>query len=99
MSYKIVATPNAVQQIDDAVDYYKNKVSVRIARLFIEDYKRTFQEIQTTRYFKLFFDEFRGKPMKKFPFIIFYTIDEIEKVIIIKAVFHTAQNPDKYPKP
>lgn len=98
MSYKIVVTPNAVQQIDDAVDYYKNKVSVRIARLFIEDYKRTFQEIQITRYFKLFFNEFRGKPMRKFPFIIFYTIDETERTIIIKAVFHTAQNPDKYPK-
>lgn len=99
MSYKIVVTPNAVQQIDDAIDYYKNKVSIKIAQLFIEDYKRTFQEIQTTLlYFKLFFNEFRGKPMKKFPFIIFYTIDEPKKVIIIKAVFHTAQHPDKYPK-
>jgi plasmid stabilization system protein ParE len=98
MSYKIVVTPKAVQQIDDAIDYYKNKVSVKIARLFIEDYKITFKEILTTRYFKLFFEEFRGKPMKKFPFIIFYTVDETEKVIIIKAVFHTAQHPDKYPK-
>src|SRR5690606_11260302 len=98
MSYKIVVTPNAVQQIDDAVDYYKNKVSVRSARLFIEYYKKTFQVIQTTRYFKLFFDEFRGKPMRKFPFIIFYTINEPEKVIIIKAFFHTAQHPHKYPQ-
>ena len=64
----------------------------------INDYKITFKEILTTRYFKLFFEEFRGKPMKKFPFIIFYTVDETEKVIIIKAVFHTAQHPDKYPK-
>ena len=98
MSYKIVVTPKAVQQIDDAIDYYKNKVSVKIARLFIEDYKITFKEILTTRYFKLFFEGFRGKPMKKFPFIIFYTVDETKKVIIIKALFHTAQHPDKYPK-
>jgi toxin ParE1/3/4 len=35
--------------------------------------------------------------MKKFPFIVFYTIDEELKIIIIKAVFHTSQNPIKYP--
>jgi len=35
--------------------------------------------------------------MKKFPFIVFYTIDEELKIIIIKAVFYTSQNPIKYP--
>ncbi len=35
--------------------------------------------------------------MKKFPFIVFYTIDEDLKIIVIKAVFHTSQNTDKYP--
>lgn len=36
--------------------------------------------------------------MKKFPYVVFYTIDEVIKVIIIKGIFHTSQNPNKYPK-
>lgn len=91
-------TPNAVQQIDDAITFYKNNASINIARLFVEEYKKSFSEIQLNRYFRVFFDNFRGVPMKKFPYIIFYTVDEEQRTIIIKAVFHTSQNPGKYPK-
>lgn len=96
MSYKIVLTPVAKQNIDDATAYYKNTVSAKVAKLFIDDYKKTFKDILKTRYFRFFFQEFRGKPMKKFPFIIFYTIDENSKIIFIKAVFNTSQDDQKY---
>ena len=97
MSYKIIVTPDAVQDIDDAITYYKNKVSYKVSKLFLKDYLKTIIDIQKTKYFKVFFENFRGKPMKKFPFIIFYTIEENHKIIIIKAIFHTSQNIDKYP--
>lgn len=35
--------------------------------------------------------------MKKFPFIVFYSLDEQLKVIFINAVFNTHQNTNKYP--
>lgn len=98
MSYKIVLTPDAVQNIDDAVDYYKKVVSTKVAKLFVEDYKKSFKDILNTKYFQIFFENFRGLPMKKFPYIIFYTINEEQKTIIIKAIFHTSQDPEKYPK-
>jgi toxin ParE1/3/4 len=98
MSYKIVVTPDAIENIDNAVNYYKNIASPKVAKLFIDDYRKTFNAIQKTKYFQFFFEDFRSKPMKKFPYVVFYTIDEEIKVIIIKAVFHTSQNPNKYPK-
>lgn len=97
MSYKIVITPDAIENIDNAIHYYKKEVSTHVAKLFINDYKKTFKDIQKTKYFQFFFENFQGKPMKKFPYIVFYTIDEDLKIIIIKAVFHTSQNIDKYP--
>ena len=96
MSYKIVLTPVAKQNIDDATAYYKNKVSAKVAKLFIDDYRKTFNDILKTKYFRFFFRDFRGKPMKKFPFIVFYTIDEELKVIFIKAVFNANQDDQKY---
>jgi len=98
MIYKIVVTPDAIENIDNAVNYYKNIASPKVAKLFIDDYRNTFKSIQKTKYFQFFFEDFRCKPMKKFPYVVFYTIDEEIKVIIIKAVFHTSQNPNKYPK-
>lgn len=97
MSYKIIVTPDAIQNIDDAIAYYKHKASIKVARNFIEDYRSAFKDIQKTIYFQIFFDNFRGKPLKRFPHIIFYTVDETLKTIVIKAVFHTSQNPNKYP--
>ncbi len=78
--------------------YYQEKASNKVAHLFIEDYRNTFRKIQETKYFKTYFDDFRGKSMKRFPYIIFYTIDENQKIIMIKAVFHASQNIDKYPE-
>ena len=98
MIYKIVVTPDAIENIENAVNYYKNIASPKVAKLFIDDYRKTFKDIQKTKYFQFFFEDFRCKPMKKFPYVVFYTIDEDIKVIIIKAVFHTSKNPNKYTK-
>ncbi len=97
MAYKIIVTPDAIQNIDDAVYFYKKEVSDRVAKSFIDEYKHTFKDIVKTPYFQVFFQDFRGKPMKNFPYIVFYTINESLKTIIIKAVFHTSQSPSKYP--
>lgn len=35
--------------------------------------------------------------MKKYPFLIFYTIDRDTEIIVIARVFHTSQNPRRYP--
>lgn len=99
MTYKIVVTPVAQKHIEEAIIYYKNKASNKVATMFIEDYKKTLAAIQKVLYFKLFFENFRGKPLKKFPFIVFYSLDEERKIIFINAVFNTHQDTNKYPKP
>lgn len=46
MSYKIVVTPDAIENIENAVNYYKKEVSTPVAKLFIEDFKETFKDIK-----------------------------------------------------
>jgi len=98
MNYRVFVTPDALQNLDDAVYYYKNTASAKVASRFLGDYKNTLAKIVETKYFQVFFENFRGLPMKKFPYIVFYTLDESQKIIMIKAVFHTSQNPEKYPE-
>lgn len=98
MTYKVVITSVAQSNIEKAIVYYKNNVSVKVASLFLQDFKHTINAIQKVKYFNFFFDHFRGKPLKKFPFIVFYTLDESSKIIMIKAVFNTNHDTNKYPK-
>lgn len=69
----------------------------KLLSIFVADFKKTISAIRETKYFQVFFGNFRGKTLKNFPFIVFYTIHEDEKLIVIRAVFHTSQNTTKYP--
>lgn len=97
MAYKILVTPDARKQIEEAVMYYMEHASKKVALKFLQDYKKVVADILKVRYFQVFYLNFRGRMMGTFPYIIFYTIDEEQEVIVIKAVFHTAQHPNKYP--
>lgn len=36
--------------------------------------------------------------MKKYPYFVFYKVDDTKREIIIKAIFNTNQDTSKYPK-
>jgi plasmid stabilization system protein, relE/parE family len=36
--------------------------------------------------------------MKKYPYIVFYKVNDTEKQIIIKGIFNTYQDTSKYPE-
>ena len=58
MSYKIVVTPDAIENIENAVNYYKKEVSTPVAKLFIEDFKETFKEIKKNKILSVFLQRF-----------------------------------------
>ena len=39
-----------------------------------------------------------GVPMKKYPYLVFYKVDDTKREIIIKDIFNTYQDTSKYPK-
>lgn len=98
MVYSVLITPDANKQIEQAVQYYSEHVSKKVALDFLKDYRQAVSEIVEVRYFQVFYLDFRVRLMKKFPYLVFYSLDEERKLIIIKAVFHTSQHPSKYPK-
>ncbi len=84
MSYKIKLEKGAELDIDDeALFYYKTKVSVRIARNFKKEVKDTLRYIKMNPFYRFYHKDFRGIPLKKYPYIIFYKVNE--KIL---GVFH-----------
>lgn len=97
MDFKAIVSPVAKANIREAVAYYKKKVSVRVAQNFLKDYEFALQKILQNPFYQIYYKNFRGFRLKKYPYIIFYQVDEDQKNVIVKAVFHAKQDADKRP--
>jgi toxin ParE1/3/4 len=96
MSYKIIVSPFALQNIEDAVEYYIYKASKKVAADFLKDYRKAYKALQTNPFYQFYDNNYRFLPFDKFPYIAFFIVEELSKTIFLNAVFHTSQNPDKY---
>lgn len=93
--YRAIILPLAKLDILEAVTWYNSKQKglgkltqeVRSKVSFI----RKSPKATTVRY-----DDTRCVVLDVFPFMIHYTIDESNKLIIIAAVFHTSLNPERW---
>jgi toxin ParE1/3/4 len=93
MQYSICVTPTAVEDITVAVEYYNSlahDLGYRFADVIDEYFERIalFPTSSEIRYKNI-----RCKPVKRFPFLITFTIDEINQTVNILRVFNTYQEP------
>ena len=98
MNYKVIVSPIASKNIEDAVEYYSQKVSQKVALDFLNDYKVTYKALQKNPFYRFHDNNYRFIPFSKFPYIAFFILDESSKTVFLNAVFHTSQNPSKFPK-
>jgi plasmid stabilization system protein ParE len=94
MAFKITISHEAKIDIEHSYLYYQTKVNKKVANNFLKEFKTIIDVISKSPFFKIWFDNFRAKSMKKHPFLLFYIVDEKEKTIVIARVFHTLQNPE-----
>jgi toxin ParE1/3/4 len=97
MNYRIIVSPIASKNIKDALEYYIDKATKKVALDFLKDYQKTYKTLQTNPFFEFHDTNYRFLPFDKFPYIAFFIVDESSKTVFLNAVFHTSQNPDKYP--
>jgi hypothetical protein len=95
MPYTILLTPTATEDISAAIEYYNalaTDLGYRFADLVAEYFNRI-AELPTASAVR--YKNIRCKPMKRFPYLITFTIDEAAHSINILRVFNTYQEPGK----
>lgn len=93
MPYTILVTPTATEDIAAAIDYY-NALSADLGYRFadlVADYLDRIAAMPTASAIR--YKNVRSKPMKRFPFLINFTIDEATHSITILRIFNTYQEP------
>ena len=81
------------RDLDDASDYYQ-KISPATELKFLLEVEKKIDSIYTNPYFAAVkFDDTRCTSLKKFPYSIFYTIDEYSNMVIITTIFFAKRKP------
>ena len=94
-SYRIIILPQALEEIQDAIDYYDEQ-QIGLGKRFYTASRNTLSTIKKIPFFQVRYDDVRCLLIKGFPFMIHYTVDEASSQIFIHAVIHTSRNPDEY---
>jgi len=95
MKFKLKISPEAQKDINKALDYYDNiniKLGIELFNIIFEN----LEFIQNKPFsFTTKYKNIRTFPIKKYPYIICYFIDEQNSIVNVISVFHTKQNPNK----
>jgi len=98
-TYSIIFHPKAEKEFLESVNWYENALW-GLGDNFITETTVILKHIQNNPVlFQKKKLQLREAPVKNFPFIIIYKINEKENIIMILSVFHTSRNPGKKPKP
>lgn len=99
MAYKIIIYhfARAQKEIENAIDYYALYGS-KAPLNFITFLKDTYNAIQTNPFFKVRYKNIRALKINKFPYSLFFVINETQKTVKVLSCFHNKRNPNKRPK-
>ncbi|WP_362927128.1 type II toxin-antitoxin system RelE/ParE family toxin [Desulfonatronospira sp.] len=92
---KLRFTDRALGDLEMAFDWYESQFPGLGLEFLdcIEEKIRNIQDLPQT--YPVHHGNFRRALVRRFPFSIFYTIEE--QVIVLHAVFDNRQSPDRYP--
>lgn len=97
MDFRLFITPIAQLHIQEAYDYYFDKVSIAIADKFFLDLQQTYKALSINPFYQIRTKSYRAIPLKHFPYLLFFEVQEEKQLVKVLALFHTSQNPTKWP--
>jgi len=92
MAFSTVIDPRAMQDIQQAIDFYENQ-QPGIGKHFEEILNQDLLMLQQNPFFQVRYENVHCLPLKKYPYMIHFTVDEKEQLITVRAVLNTSRNP------
>jgi len=89
MAFSIAVDPRAMQDIQQAIDFYENQ-QPGLGKQFEEILNQQLLRLEHTPFFQLRYENVHCLPLKKYPYMIHFTVDEKEQLITVRAVLNTS---------
>jgi len=90
--YRIEIHSAVIQDLEKAIHYYEEQ-QPGLGKRFLKAIDKHFLILSKNPFFQTRYDDVRCLPVKKFPFMIHFTIEEGNKTVKILAVFNTLLDP------
>ena len=97
MKYKIQIEPEAQLDIQEAIAWY-NEQQKGLGKKFHSEVKIYIKHLKTNPFYEIKYDDVRCLPIKRFPYTVHFTVDDTDKIVIIRAIFNTSRNPNIWEK-
>ena len=97
MAYRIIVSPRAQKEIENAIDYY-TLYSNDAPLSFITFLKNAYSTLAQSPFFRVRYKDIRALKIKKFPYSLYFQINETENTVRILSCFHNKRSPNKRPK-
>jgi hypothetical protein len=97
MAYQVLIQNDALEDIQEVIEYYDSQ-QLGLGRKFESEINKVINLLELNPYFAIRYDNVHCFPMKKYPFMIHYTIEDSEQIVQIRGCFHTSQSSNKWKK-
>jgi len=97
MTFAIKIDQDAIRDIEEAIIWYESQQK-GLSKQFLVLLEEHIDRLRSNPYFQIKYSDVRCLPIKKFPFMIHYTLEENTQSVIIRAVFNTHINPSIWRK-
>ncbi len=97
MVYKIIISIRAQKEIENAIDYY-NLYSLDAPTNFINSLKEAINYLTINPHYVVKYKNVRSLKISKFPYSLYFVIDEESYTVKVLACFHSKRNPVYRPK-
>ncbi len=92
MAFTAFVDRRAIQDIQQAIDYYEEQ-QPGLGERFEAHLNEYLAKLEQNPFFQIRYDDVHCLTLKKYPYMIHFTIDEDQKLITVVAVFNTSRNP------
>lgn len=93
MSFEIILSEKAKEDVDKAFNYYNQKQD-GLGNKFAADLGTALQTLEKNPFFRIRYKEFRCLPLDVFPYMLHYIVDEKHSEVIIYGIINTSLNPE-----
>lgn len=95
--FKLVISPSVYRDIRDAVKWY-NSQQKDLGAKFYAQLTTELQLLKKNPHFQIRYFSVRCLPVRNFPFLIHFKVNDTEHIIYIEAILHTSRNPESWPE-
>jgi toxin ParE1/3/4 len=96
MAYKIIVSPRAQKEIENAIDYYA-LYSKDAPINFITKLKEAYNILSTSPFFRVRYRNVRALKIPKFPYSLYFVISQSHNTVRVLSCFHNKMNPKERP--